>query len=808
MAVELTKVALWIETVEPGKPLGFLDANIRLGDSLLGIFSLDALRKGIPDAAYKQLTGDDKAVAKDYEKRNRADKGQLTRTFDFSGRADQRFELPPLGDAYRAFRQLPEDTVAEIEAKRDRFYTTTHDPRLENLAQAADLYIAAFLTPKAPQQTLDPRTGLIPTTEDVWTALRAGTVYGPRLGAARQLASTARAFHWPLEFPDIMNAGGFEIILGNPPWERIKLQEQEFFAAREPEIAEAPNAAARGRLIAQLKAAPPESREGLLHAEFEITKRTAEASSVFARVPAEDAGRFPLTGRGDVNTYALFAELFSSLTATTGRAGLIVPTGIATDSTTAPFFASLVETNRIISLHDFQTGMGYFDRIGHARYKFCLITTGYTRDHTGKIDFSFFSRTADEFLDPRRHFRLDSADIVRVNPNTNTVPIFRTQADADLTARIYNRLPVLINETVENGNPWGVSFMAMLHMANDSGLFMTADDFGKLSSATRDGSQWIVHPPTLQSSEKAGRYLPLYEAKLIHHFDHRWATYDGLDSRDTTPPEHRDPRFEVTARYWIHEGDVTSRLSEREWNHQWLLGWRDICRATDERTVISSVFPLGCAGNTMPLFFTKEPPVLVAAFVGNLASMAFDFVARQKIGGTHLTYGYLTQLPILPPDAYVDAHLEFLVPRVLELTYTSYSMTLFARDLGFEGEPFPWEEDRRALLRAELDAWYARAYGLSREELRYVLDPADVMGPDYPSETFRVLKKNEIAKFKEFRTQRLVLDAWDRMERGELHKPDPYQRPAAGTPPTAVVASLRPGAMNQPSLQFTGADPE
>ena len=99
---------------------------------------------------------------------------------------------------------------------------------------------------------------------------------------------------------------------------------------------------------------------------------------------------------------------------------------------------------------------------------------------------------------------------------------------------------------------------------------------------------------------------------------------------------------------------------------------------------------------------------------------------------------------------------------------TSRSMAPFARDLGYDGPPFAWDEDRRAQLRAELDAWYARAYGLTKEELRYIPDPIEVMGPDYPSETFRVLKTNEIARFGEYRTARLILQAWDRLERGDL----------------------------------------
>ncbi len=144
--------------------------------------------------------------------------------------------------------------------------------------------------------------------------------------------------------------------------------------------------------------------------------------------------------------------------------------------------------------------------------------------------------------------------------------------------------------------------------------------------------------------------------------------------------------------------------------------------------------------------------------------MTFNFVARQKMGGISFAYFYLKQLPIVPPTFYTEPRLAFITPKVLELTYTSHSLAPFARDLGHDGPPFAWDEDRRAQLRADLDAFYARAYGLTRDELRYILDPADVKGPDYHSETFRVLKEKEIRQYGEYRTRRLVLAAWDRME--------------------------------------------
>jgi hypothetical protein len=771
MAVELTRVALWIETVEPGKPLGFLDANIRVGDSLLGIFDLEALRKGIPDAAYKPLTGDHKPTARDFDRRNKRDKGEVAGLLDFSGRRAQPVELPPLAASLRAVRELPEDTVQQVEAKRERFHSAHSDPRLVNLTQAADLYIAAFLTPKTETQSLDLHTSLVPTTADVWTAMRAGTVYGLRLGAARKLTSAASAFHWPLEFPDVMANGGFDVVLGNPPWERIKIQEQEFFASREPTIAEAPNAAARGRMIEQIKSAPEGTRERTLFLEFELAKRIAEASSEFARVDSEQCGRFPLTGCGDVNTYALFAELFSKLASTKGRAGIIVPTGIATDATTAPFFGWMVEQKRLAQLIDFENREAIFPSV-HRSFKFSILTIG-SKIQTAA--FAFFLTGTEQMVEPERRFTLSTDQIAAINPNTKTAPVFRSRFDAELTARIYNRIPALIDYgKPETGNPWRMDYASKLFdMTYDAGIFLTREDMDKFAFALI-GADWV------DRGSQEIRFVPLWEAKYINQYDHRWD--DATQSAEDLEFKKQDASFEICPRYWVDIAEVNLRLAKHEWRHDWLVGCRKITNTTNERTFIASIWPRGGVGNSLHVWL-PDPAIeatRVAALLANASSLVFDYVVRQKLGGTNLNFFYIAQCPLLPPSSYSDSYLAFIVPRVLELTYTSHSMGSFARDLAYDGPPFAWDEDRRALLRAELDAWYAYAYGLTRDELRYILDPADVMGSDYPSETFRVLKNNEMKRYGEYRTRRLVLDAWDRMERGELPAPEPYdQRTAA-----------------------------
>ena len=495
MAVELTKVALWIETVDPGRPLGFFDAQIRCGDALLGVFDLTALEQGIPDAAFKPLTGDDKVVARHYAKKNKGEKSERARIeegFRFGRQRD-------LMQAFAAMRAMPEDTLEQIAAKSKRLNAlTTSGTDSWLLSRACDLYVAAFLAPKIVLPTTAgpgrlPRRGAatVPTSGTVWEFLRGVRPFGLLVQNAERALDDSRAFHWPLEFPDIMAGGGFDVVLGNPPWERIKLQEQEFFAARSPEIAGAPNKAARARLIKALEDCPEGSPERALHAAFIAAKRQAEAASVFVRVPGSEGGRFALTGRGDVNTYALFAELFSNLARE--RTGVIVPTGIATDATTAPFFAALVGEGRLVKLADFENRERIFTSV-YFRVKFCLLTMG---RNEGAAKFAFFLTDPAQLVEPERNFTLSPEQIAAINPNTRTAPVFRSRADAELTAKIYANAPVLIDEGKgPEGNPWGVSFARLFDMSNDSGLFRTARQLGE-AGFVREGTDWVRtgHPP-------------------------------------------------------------------------------------------------------------------------------------------------------------------------------------------------------------------------------------------------------------------------------------------------------------------------
>ncbi|WP_328473675.1 Eco57I restriction-modification methylase domain-containing protein [Streptomyces sp. NBC_00448] len=737
MAVELAKVSLWLEALEPGKPLGFLDAHIKHGNALLGATPA-LLAGGIPDDAFKPIEGDDRKIASALKKRNATERGgQLSfHTEDRIWVSNASFAA-----SLRDITDAPADTLRDVRIQSSRFRDLEQSADYLHALNASDAWCAAFVWPKV-------QSAPTPVTEGVFRDLQnpGGGIPATTRDEIVRIAQQYKFFHWHLEFPDVFLvpatadasvdtyvgwAGGFSCVLGNPPWERIKLQEQEFFAQRDAAIAAAPNAAARKNLIADLPATNPE-----LFAEFTAAKRRAEGESQFLR----SSVRYPLTGRGDINTYAVFAETDRSLMGPTGRTGVIVPTGIATDATTQFFFKDLVQRGSLASLYDFENAAPLFPGV-HRSFKFSLLTLAGRTAREPAATFAFFLHDPAELDAADKRFILTPEEITLLNPNTGTCPVFRTRRDAEITLGIYRRVPVLIKEGDPNGNPWGLSFMTMFHMSNDSHLFHTRDQL--------EADGWTLTGNTF--TRGAARMLPLYEAKMLHHYDHRWATYD-LDgsTQDFTLAEKHDPSAVVLPRYWVAEPEVDAQSAHKSWDRDWLLGWRDICRATDERTAISFAFPKSAVGNKVPLMCAKQEPWTALTLVACQTSFVHDFASRQKVGGVTMNFFIWQQLPVLLPGV-LQPFEDFIVARVFELTYTAWDMVALSRDLGDVGEPFRWDEERRAVIRAELDALFFHLYGVAREDVDYILD------------TFPIVKRKDEAKYGSYRTKELILDLYDRM---------------------------------------------
>ncbi len=721
LAVDLCKVALWIEGFCRGLPLNFLDHRIKCGNSLVGVLDLSCLDEGIPDEAFKAVTGDDKALASRRKKENK--KQRLT---DLQGQLSifntLETERNQYAKSWQELGEIAETTTSQVKQKATQYQESRKNSGWWRDYSACNLWTAAFFMPLT-EQNLQ----LLPTTAALTQLLQGNISTQKIVDAANKLADEKFFFHWCLEFPNVFAVGGFDCVLGNPPWERIKLQEKEFFASRSAEIAKAMNKAAREKLIKLLPQNNPELAQA-----WEDAKHDADAQGKFIR----ESGRFPLTAVGDINTYAVFAETTRKLISDNGRVGVIVPTGIATDDTTKRFFNDLVMQKSLQSYFGFKNERFLFPKPVEHTITFGLLTIVGKNIISEFMEFCWLCYTVDDMKNLGRRISLTPQDMVLFNPNTLTCPVFRTSADAELTKKIYQRVPVLENEKTGN-NPWHISFMRMFDMSNDSKLF---------------------------KNEAGDGLVPLYEAKMFHQFNHRWATYtSSSDTRDLSDDERCDVNFQVQPRYWVSRGEVENKLGDR-WNKDWLLGFRRVCRSTDERSAIFCIAPKVGFGDSIFLIIPeREQTDSISCLYANLNSLVFDFITRQKVGGANFNFFIAKQLPIIPPETYTPKDIEYISSRVLELVYTTWDMQPFAKDMGYDGEPFIWNNQRRAILRAELDAYYAKLYGLTRDELRYILAPADVYGADFPSETFRVLKNNEMKQFGEYRTRRLVLAAWDLM---------------------------------------------
>ena len=542
MAAELCRVSLWLEALEPGKPLSFLDRHIRVGNSLLGA-TPELIGPGLPDSAFKPIQGDDREACSALRKRNKTEREHGQRDLGLVAEAAEEYDS--LTSRSRSIDKAPDGTLEDIRRKDAQFRRMQESADYRHAHLTADAWCAAFVWPKR-------SSAADPLTTD--TLRRLGESPNALSPAQRdetdRIADRYQFFHWHLAFPEVFAAGGFDCVLGNPPWERVKLLEKEWFAQHDREIANAPNAAARKRLIEALKHRFPE-----LHGDFAEAIRESNGTSRLLR----DSGRYPYCGRGDINLYAVFGEAMRSIVNDRGRAGCVLPTGIATDDTTKLFFQDVVEKRSLVSLFDFEN-KGYFFPGVHSSYKFCLFTAGRgTKLTSDRAEFAFFAHAVDELRNIERRFTLSQDEIALLNPNTRTCPIFRSSKDAELTKAIYRRVPVLIHDTRDGQteqNPWGIRFERMFDMSNDSDLFVGREDL--------EADGWILEGNVFHKNDE--KYLPLYEAKMTHHFDHRWASYGAAGRKDVTtdvPLEaKKDPDFTALPRYWVEAREVYLRSAD------------------------------------------------------------------------------------------------------------------------------------------------------------------------------------------------------------------------------------------------------
>ncbi|WP_030037717.1 Eco57I restriction-modification methylase domain-containing protein, partial [Streptomyces resistomycificus] len=789
MAVELAKVSLWLEAMKPGRALGFLDAHVKHGNGLIGA-TPTLMKDGIPNRAFKKTEGDDEAFAKRLFNENDQQRTGQGLLFEAEEK-EPTVANTAFATGLRRITFAPGQRLVHVRRKEEAFKAWSTSAEYLRMLHRADAWCAAFVWEKredAPPAIThqvfrgleDPEGDAAPrSTHDEIVRLRDQYAF----------------FHWHLEFPEVFHvpeegsgsetgasgvdpatgwAGGFSCVVGNPPWDKVDFEDKKYFSVVDPEIAAISGTARRTRIVEWEREHPAEG------ARYREARRTVKGTFHFAG----DSEVFPLCAKGltvkgvtMLQTDTLFAERMSTLVASQGRFGVILPTAIATAAGAQHLFSDVTRRGALVSLFDFENrrpkspalpqGGKWFESVD-SRYKFCLISLTGRAAPEPAAQYGFFLSDIGDLDNPERVFTLSPEDLTLINPNTGTLPIFRNRRDANLTTGIYRRMPVLWHEGRRDGNPWEMAFKATLfHMTDDSDLFRAS---GRLED---DG--WQLEGNTFVRGEE--RMLPLYEAKMVNFFNHRAAdvvkSLTALNRQNQpsylTAEELQDPARLATPLAWVQEGGtiksrrrgkdvkvpgVNMRLDEVKWERDWLCGWCDVTASTNERTAIPAFLPRAAVGHTYPLMLPRVSPPLVAALLATQSSLVFDFVSRQKISDAHMKLFVWKQLPVPTPTT-LEPHVPFLLPRVLELVYTAYDMSPLARDLGDEGQPFLWDEARRSQLRAELDAYFFHLYGISAEDTDYVLET-------FQSESGG-LKHNEIGNFGEYRTKRLVLTEYERM---------------------------------------------
>ena len=720
MAVELAKVALWLHTFTVGAPLSFLDHHLRCGDSLFGSWVRTGIDKGTAKGATLFL------------------KGPLKRAMR-SAAAMQIIE--GLTDAEIAEAHRSAEVFAEIEEMTTPLnaflslvnafdWLNFHD---QDDRKALDAYFLGVLG-----DPIDIASGKI----NVMTQKPVGERFARLLENARRILNEEHFFNWQAAFPGVWSEwdsaalkGGFDAVIGNPPWDRMKLQQVEWFSARHRQIALTPRASDRKRMIADL-----ENDEDPLARDFDETNERAKAAVRMAR----SGGDYPLLSGGDVNIYSLFVERAMALVAPGGMVGLLTPIGIATDKTSSLFFAERIRMCSVKAFLAFENRRGWLFPDIHHEEQPSIIVFALSQNQFSDFEFCVRISSWEEFNDLNRRFRVSANILRRVNPNTGTVPMFRSRRDAKLTDAIYGRLPVLVDRSSgEEVKAWPVKYTRMFDMTNDSGLFRTREELEEQEGAFPIGGNRFSSP--------SGEWVPLYEGKMVQIYNHRYASVrvnpnnisgQGV-SEKTAPASLQDPSFVPQPRYWVNATEISRRGN-------WRIGFNDVCNTNNARSLIACVVPDAGFGNTLPILSLEEgeADLDLALLAANLCALVYDYVARQKIQSRHLNKYILEQLPVVPPDRYEDIRFgpkttgKIVREAVLELTYTSHDMAPFARDMGHVNEagnvklPFTWNEERRLVLRSKVDAVFFHLYGITeRNDIRYIYS------------TFPIIQRKETAAY-------------------------------------------------------------
>jgi len=721
MAVELCKVSLWMEAVEPGKPLSFLDSHVLEGNALIGV-TPELMRDGIPDVAFKELEGDDPEVAKRLRARNKTERrtGQTTLLALLARPADQSTTI-------HALETHPSEDREQLRAKETAWQQFLGSRHFQAARLVADAWCAAFFWPKETGDSEDAAP-----TQGAWAQWSAQPGACPE--ASKNIVTGLRErhgfFHWHLMFPQVFaERGGFDVMLGNPPWDTMSPDTKEFFSAFDPAVREQ-DAAGQRRIVEELV------RDPAIRNQWQARRRDLYAEVHFLKQSKRYVMYAPGNlGKGDFNVYRMFVETALSRIRPNGAAGQVVPDGLYGGANAMAIRKALFEECSLSMILGFEnTREIWFDGID-SRTKFCIYTAR-RPGTTDRFDAAFNVRTPEQLAAVLAGDRLSlPVSLVReFSPDALAVMEFANQKDIDIASRVYSRWPKFGDR--ESGQPYR-QYMCELHMGNDRRLFS-------------DG-------PT---------GLPLYEGRMVAQYDHRAKGYRSGRGRKAVWDDlsFEEPTKSVQPQWRIPENRIPDKCLDR--CRRFRIGFCDVASPTNERSLVATIIPPDtlCGHKVPTITYLKEFEWAYLPTLAVFNSFSMDFIVRKKVGLT-MSFTILDSLPLPRFADPTDQLVARLARPVLGLICTTKEFIPFWNAMTQYGwcarvptdSPAPGEFDteQRLELCAEIEAQVALGvFDLSRDELAYVLDH------------FTATKKYDEKKYGDYRSKLMILSAYDRLRSG------------------------------------------
>jgi hypothetical protein len=727
MAIELAKFSLWITASLPDMPLSFLDHKLKCGNSLIGA-TPDLIKRGIPEAAYNSVTLDNPEICIELRKKVKKELQQLSKAeepkvqYGLQFKKSDKDELLSLREKLNCRKQEDTEEVEQVEEEYRK---------LEKLERRfkdwllADVWTSAFFIPKINHDIYQ-----YPTNVTLENLKENQPVDSVLIDKVMRLADQYHFFHFHLEYPEVFEKGGFDCILGNPPWEQVQLEEEEWFTGKNNIIANTKNAAKRTEKIENIRATDSE-----LYDKFKLALDNSNKFANYIKL----SGTFKLSTYGWLNTYLVFTERIAQLLSVKGFSGIIIPSGILSDKNSMPLFHSLLRKGKISEAIDYLNIKGIFPSIDK-RTKFCSFTFSGMENQFPESRMSFFNIDINPEIIKSRQILVSYDSLFKISPNTKNCLTASSNNEYQLIYKIYESSKIIYEDDKENE----YVTKQMFNISDKADQFVTLNEINKLSI-----KQNIVY------EDNQIKYYGLYESKLIHQFNHRFSTFEQSSQEDISSgnSSYLTEEFEVNrnksifCRYYISKEITEKFYKKHDYPYSAIIAIRMISRPTDERTLIGAFVPRLAFSNSTNLILGKKKESLII-LLANINSFVCDFVCRKRMGGVNLNLWNLNQLPIIEQDLISDNLKNKIISNVISLSDTAEDLQDFFNDFSVV-ERVRWDKNLRFQLQCELDAIFAHLYCLEKDELDYIL------------ETFLIVKRKDVEKYHNYRTKEIILKLYN-----------------------------------------------